>query len=148
MSIDVTQAWAVIRARAEEQITGLTLLWQAEDNRVPDLPEAFVYFEVDMARSAVIEVGGGRGANRHRHRGALHGFVFAPMGEGLARVLALAEPVAVAFRSYSSGDVRFDTASVHPLGEGADLVPPGIRSAAGNYAAALVAAPFYFDQTA
>jgi hypothetical protein len=147
MTASIVAVWAAIQARATAEITGLPLLWQDETNAIPDLPQPFAFLELVTERARVIEIGGGRGANRHRYPGELHVFVFVPRGEGLARALALAEPVAAAFRSYRLADVvSFSGASVHPVGEGADLVPPGVAAAAGNYAAAVVVAPLTYDQ--
>lgn len=147
MSVSIADALAVIQERAAAQITTMPLLWPDEDHVLPDKPAPFVFFDVIADRSDVIEIGGGRATNRHRHRAELNAYVFAPRGTGLAYVLSLAEPVAAAFRRYASGGVKFDGATVHPVGEGAALVPPGLNSAAGNYACAVVSAPFLFDQT-
>lgn len=145
---DIVAALAAIRARAEGQITTLPLKWQDETNELPDEPEPFAFVEVITDRSGFIEIGGGRGANRHRQTGEIHAYVFAPIGRGLAYGAGLAEPVAAVFRSYRGGGISCMGASVHPVGEGSALVPPGLSSAAGNYACVVVIVPFYFDQTA
>ncbi|MGD9880457.1 MAG: hypothetical protein AB7F22_10620 [Reyranella sp.] len=143
---DIATAWAAIQARAASQITGMPILWPDEGNELPVEPAPFVFIEMTTDRGAFIEIGGGRGSNTFRNRGELLAYVFVPIGEGLARALALAEPVAAAFRSYQGGGVTFDGATVQPLGEGASLVPPGLTSAAGNYSAAMVVCPLHFDQ--
>lgn len=142
----ISDAWSAIRARAEAQLSGLTLWWPFEDNVLPDDPAPFVYFDLDMARARVIEYGGGQARNRHRNEGELHAYVFVPRGYGMADALSRGETVAAAFRSYRVTDIKCAEASVHPLGEGAELVPPGLDSIAENYSAALVIVQLYFDQ--
>lgn len=147
MSTIVT-AHAALKARAAAQVTLIaTQLWPDENNVLPDDPAPFVFFELITDRAAFIEMGGGRGSNRMRQTGELHGFVFVPRGWGLEASLPLAEHVAAAFRSYkATGAVECGAASVHPVGEDADLVPPGLSSAAGNYACILVTVPLFLDQ--
>lgn len=144
----IVTAQAALKARAIAQISLLpTILWQDEDATLPDDPAPFVYFELITDRADFIELGGGRGSNRMRQTAELHGFVFVPRGWGLEASLPLAEHVAAAFRSYKLAEtVSCGAASVQPVGEGASLVPPGMRSEAGNYACHLVAVPLYFDQ--
>lgn len=142
---DIVAAFAAIQARAVAQITTLPLLWQDDVNELPLDPAPFVFFELVTDRGSFIEIGGGRGANRYRHECELHAFVFVPRGQGLAYALSLAEPVAVVFRSYRGAGISCGGASVHPVGEGEALVPPGLSSAAGNYACVVVAVPLYFD---
>lgn len=148
MAGTIVTAHAALKARGAAQITLLsTILWQDEDNQLPDEPAPFVFFELITDRAEFIEIGGGRGSNRARQDGELHGFVFVPRGWGLEAMLPLAEHVAAAFRSYRlAGAVSCGAASVHPVGEGADLVPPGLSSAAGNYSCNLVSVPFFFEQ--
>lgn len=145
-TIAITTAFNVIKARAEAEITSLPLMWQDDENYLSDTPEPFVFFEMVTQAAGAIEIGSGRGGNRHRNRAELNAYVFAPRGTGMAYVLSLAEPVAAVFRSYRGGGVTFENAAVHPVGEGEALVPPGLSSAAGNYACAVVNAPFFFDQ--
>ena len=146
--IAIPAAFAAIQARAADRITTLPLYWQDGEDRLPDVPTDFVFFELITEGSRVIEIGGGRGSNRHRHTGELNAYVFAPRGKGLAHLLAIAEPVAAAFRGYRRDGISVVTASVHPLGEGEGLTPPGLDSAAGNYGCAVVNMPLYFDQKA
>jgi hypothetical protein len=35
---------------------------------------------------------------------------------------------------------------VHPVGKGAEMIPPGLDSAAGNYACAVAIIDMHFDQ--
>lgn len=144
---DIAAAWTAIRARAEAELDDLPLFLPDRNNRLPDDPATFLYLEIVTERAGFLEIGGGRGSNRFRNAGELHGYVFVPVGSGLEVALAAAEPVATAFRSWRGSGVIFDGASVSPLGEGAALVPPGLGSAAGNYSCAVVIAPFHFDQT-
>lgn len=142
----ITSAFAALKARAVEQVTGMPLYWQDEDNALPDAPAAFCYLELVTDRGSFIEIGGGRGANTWRTPGELRAYVFLPRGEGLASGLVRAEAVAAAFRSYRGGGVTCDGASVHPVGEGEALAPPGLASAADAYACVMVAIPLHFDQ--
>ena len=143
----IVDAYDVIRARAETQLAGSTLYWQDVDNVLPDAPVPFIYFEMITDRGFFIEMGGGRGSNRYRHEAELHAYVFSRRGIGLRAMLARAEPVAAVFRRFRSGGVTCRGASVHPVGEGEQLVPPGLSSAAGAYGCVMVAVPLYFDQT-
>lgn len=147
MSTTYPQAWAALRARAVAEID-LPKAWQFENNELPDTPAAFVYLEMVTDRAGFIEIGGGRGANRYRHNAELNAFIFVPVGQGMQEALDQAEPVAAAFRSYRTGGVSCQGAVIQPIGEGAALVPPGLQSAAGNYACVLVSVPVYFDQVA
>lgn len=144
----ITEAFAAIKARAIATVSGPALAWQDEDNLLPDAPADIVYFEMVTEGGGFLEMGGGRGSNRHRHRAELMAYVLFPRGKGLAYGLSVAEPVAAAFRSWRASGVSFQGATVHPSGEEEPLVPPGVASAAGNYACVTVVAPFTFDQTA
>lgn len=147
-TIAITDAFAAIQARATALITTLPIFWQDDDNHLPDTPEPFVFFEFIVGQARVIEIGGGRGANRHRNAGDLNAYVFVPRGSGLASMLSIAEPIAAAFRGYRNEGISITTASVHPIGEGEDLTPPGLESAAGNYGCVVVNMSIYFDQKA
>ena len=129
------------------QVT-LPVRWQDDNNDLADEPSAFAYFELVTEAGSFIEIGGGRGANRYRNYGELHAYVFVPQGHGLAVGLTKAEAIAAAFRSWRENGVSCEGATVHPMGEGQQLAPPGLNSAAGNYACVLVSIPLYFDQTA
>ncbi|MGE0290330.1 MAG: hypothetical protein AB7I42_24900 [Bradyrhizobium sp.] len=149
MSIDIADAWTLLKARAEAEVTGVTLLFAFEDNYdLPDTPAPFAFFEiVSDGRGDFIEVGAGRASNRFRNRAMLNAFVFVPVGWGMQAALDAAEPIAKAFRRYAVPYLKSQGATVHPVGEGAQLVPPGLSSAAGNYSACVVEIPLYFDQT-
>lgn len=147
MSTTYPAAWAVLRARAEANVT-LPMFWQFETNEISDTAEAFVYFEMVGQPAGFIEVGGGRGANRYRHNAEFNAFVFVPIGWGMQDALNRAEAVATLFRSFHESGVSCEGAEIHPVGEGAQLVPPGLQSAAGNYACAVVRVPLHFDQIA
>lgn len=139
-------AFDVLRTRAEAQITTLPLYWQDEDNTLPDEPEAFVYFELTARRGTLISIGSGPGGNLYRTPCEFDGYVFVPRGQGLAIAAGYAETVAAAFRSYRSGGVSCFDATVHPVGEGEALTPPGLSSVAGNYACVVVQVSLHFDQ--
>ena len=104
--------------------------------------------ELLTERGAFIEIGGGRGNNRFQNDADLVAYVFVPRGKGLAYALSLAEPVAAAFRSFKDASIACNGATVHPVGQGEALVPPGLASIAGNYACAMVSVPLSFVQTA
>ncbi len=72
--------------------------------------------------------------------------MFVRRGQGLTIALSLAETVAAAFRSWREGAVSCFDATVHPLGEGEALAPPGLSSAVSNYACAVVSVSLHFDQ--
>ena len=144
---DLAGALAIIRARAEAQITTLPLYWQDEDNfALPDEPASFVFFELIARRGRIVGFGGGRGANLYRAPAELNAYVFVPRGQGLPIAAVLAETVAAAFRSFRSGGLSCFDATLHPIGEGEALVPPGLSSAAGNYACVVVSVSLHFDQ--
>lgn len=147
-STDIVAAFAALRGRAETLITSVPLFWQDEENELPDDPASFLYFELETDRGDVIEIGGGRGANRHRHWGEFNGYLFVPRGKGLPYMLGLAEPIAAVFRSFRGGGVSCSAATVHPVAEGESLVPPGVRSAAGRYSCVMINIPLYYDQIA
>ncbi len=126
--------------------TALPMHWQNDNVNLPDRPAPFAYFELEMDRAFLAGFGGGRGANMYRQSGSLLCYIFVPIGEGVAVGLAYGEQVASTFRSYRSVNVSCFAASVEPLGKGAELVPDGMRSAAGNYSAVLVVVDLYFDQ--
>ena len=64
---DLAGALAIIRARAESEITTLPLYWQDEDNfALPDEPTPFVSFELIVRRGRIAGFGAGRGANLYR----------------------------------------------------------------------------------
>lgn len=143
---DLAGALAIIRSRAEAQIT-LPLYWQDEDNfDLPDEPAPFVFFELIVRRGRIASFGGGRDANLYRAPAELNAYVFVPRGLGLSVAAILAEPVAAAFRSFRSGGLSCFDATLHPLGEGEALVPPGLSSASGNYACVVVSVSLHFDQ--
>lgn len=147
MTTTYPAAWAALRTRAATEIA-VPVFWQFEDNRLPDVPETFAYVEMITERAGFIEIGGGRGANRHRHEAELNLYVFVPIGRGMQAALDAAEPVASVFRSFRQSGVSCDGAEIHPVGQGAELVPPGLSSAAGNYCCVVVSVPVHFDQLA
>ncbi len=140
-------AFAVLRSRAEAQITTLPLYWQDEDNfDLPDEPSSFVFFEFIARRGRLVAFGSGQGGNLFRTQGELNAYVFVPRGSGLTVAAGYAETVASAFRSYRLGGVSCFDATCHPLGEGEALNPPGLSSVAGNYACVVAQVSLHFDQ--
>lgn len=138
-------AFAAIQARANSEIA-LPKYWQDENNNdLPDTPTPFVYFEWITERAELAGFGGGRGANLYRNTGELVGYVFIPVGWGLAEGLSRAETVAAAFRSYRDDYISCFGASVEPLGRGADMIPPGLSSAVGNYTVVMVLCEMHYD---
>lgn len=140
-------ALAVLRARAEAQITTLPLYWQDEDNfDIPDEPAPFGFIEFIARRGQLVSFGSGPGGNLFRTQGELNAYVFVPRGQGLPVAAGYAETVAAAFRSYRSGGVSCFDATCHPVGEGEALNPPGLSSVAGNYACVVAQVSLHFDQ--
>lgn len=121
--------------------------WPDDNTALPDTPAPFVYFDQVMEPGRVASFGGGRNATRYRNPGELNCYVFVPRGYGLREALYLAEVVAAVFRGWrSSGGLSCFEATVHSIGEGAELVPPGLASVAGNYACAVASIQFFYDQ--
>ena len=146
MSTSIAAAWAAVRARIEATVS-LPVYWPEEDKPLPDVPAAFVFVELTMDRPQVIEIGGGRGANRHRNTGEVNAYVFVPRGTGMDNALTKAEAVAAALRGHRGSGITMETCGVHPVGQGEALAPNGMDSASGNYACAVASAPIFFDQT-
>lgn len=142
----IVTALAALRERAESQITTMPLMWPDENNEPPDDPAPFVYFFLDTLPANLAGFGGGAGSNLWRNEAELQGFVFVPVGWGITEAVTRAETVAAAFRSYRTADISCFGASVHPVGKGSELIPPGLENAAGNYACAVALVDMYFDQ--
>ena len=141
----IAAAWGVLRSRAESSIS-LPMYWPNESIRLPDTPTAFVYFEIDPQLAFVAGFGGGRGANLYRNQADLNAFVFVPVEEGIELAMTYGETVAAVFRSFRDANVSCFEASVHPIGRGAELTPPGLSAIAGNYFCAVVIVAMHFDQ--
>ncbi len=142
----IVTAFAALRTRAEANITTMLLFWPNENNNLPNQPEPFVYFDIDTFPAVAASFGGGRGNNRYRNAAEFRAYVFVPVDWGLTEALTRAETVAAVFRSHRSDDVSCFGASVHPVGKGTEIIPPGLESAAGNYACAAVIVDMFFDQ--
>lgn len=148
-----TQAIEVLKAAIKaalpvHPITGdkLPAGWLGDDALIlDDEPSPFVYTVFSASRSGVIEIGGGRGANRHRNPASATIFVFVPIGWGLAYATDYAEAFAHAFRSYAAGGVTCDSATVHPGGPGSEIAVPGLDSEVGNYFWAACDVEYHFD---
>ena len=144
-----SQAYTVVRNRLTSyKPAGLTALrWQGEDGgALPDTPAAFCYTEFVAEPASLVSFGGGRGQNRYRNPARVDFFVFVPRGQGLIVATDLAEQVATLFRSYRDSDISCFEATVHPLGDGAQLKPPGLRtSEVANYYCAAVEVAMFFD---
>jgi hypothetical protein len=142
----IITALAALQARAAAQITTMPLYWPDENIELPDEPIPFVYFFIDPMKAQIAGFGGGRGSNLWRNEAELQGFVFVPVGWGLVEAVTRAEAVAAAFRSYRDDNVSCFGAGVHPVGKGAEMIPPGLDSAAGNFACAVAIIDFHYDQ--
>jgi hypothetical protein len=113
---------------------------------LPDKPAAFIYTEFTAGRAnGPAGFGGGAGRNLYRNPCSVVAYVFVPRGKGLDDAEAIAEQVAVLFRSFRTGDVTFLDASVYPGGDGALLKPPGLESEVGNYFWACCEANGFFN---
>jgi hypothetical protein len=139
-------AFAALRTRAEANITTMPLHWPNESNELPDEASPFVYFDIDTFPASIASFGGGRGNNRYRNGAEFRAYVFVPVDWGLNEALTRGETVAAVFRSYRDADISCFGASVHPVGKGTEIIPPGLESAAGNYACAVVIVDMFFDQ--
>lgn len=147
-----TQARQIVRLRMEAgNITfnsqPVALRWQNEDGEpLPGQPEPFIYSAFHVDRAGIAGFGGGRGQNLYRNPASLECFVFVPKGWGLDAAEAIAEQVAVLFRSYRNEHISCFDATVSPGGDGAELTPPGMRSEAGQYFWASCEVSLHFDQ--
>jgi hypothetical protein len=147
-------AYAILKARFEaNKPAGLTALrWQNQNEdstgaiALPDTPAAFAYVEFETDPQQLAGYGGGRGANLYRNPARLQILVFVPKGQGLVVATDLAEACATIFRSYRDSSLSCFEASVFPGGDGAEMMPPGLSSAAGNYYWAGVEVGLFFDQ--
>lgn len=127
----------------------ITLRWQGEDGgELPDDPTAFAYvvFENGGSGGRPAAYGGGRGSNLYRNAALVNAFVFAPNRQGLKVALDHAETIAARLRSFRDTDISVFAADVIPLGDGAQMAPPGLQSEVNNYQCALVEATLHFDQ--
>ena len=124
----------------------LPMYWQGDDPvRLSDTPSPFIYTSFEATKSATIEIGGGRGSNRHRNPGSASLFVFVPVGWGLQYGTDYAEALAAPLRSFRAGGVTIDRVTVYPGGPGSAIAVPGMDSEAKNYFWSSVEADFYFD---
>jgi hypothetical protein len=148
-----SEAIAAIRAAIEANVpvhpvtnAALPLGWLGEAALVlPNEPSPFVYTVFDAAPSDVIEIGGGRGANRHRNFGAAQILIFVPVGWGLQYATDYAEGFAAVFRSYRQDGVTSDRVTVYPGGAGSALSVPGLSSEVANYFWSACDVEFYHD---
>ena len=67
------------------------------------------------------------------------------VGDRLPRPSLLSQSPRRSARIGRAGCLCFD-ATLHPVGKGEALVPPGLSSAAGNYACVVVRVSLHFDQ--
>jgi hypothetical protein len=153
---DIATAFAAIRARleaapaiADAHGNTLPFRWQGTDGgALPDDPAAFAFVELENfgPGRGPAAFGGGRGANLYRNEGLVTVYVFTPNGEGIDVSLATAESVAARLRSHREDSVSCFSASVHPIGDGASLQPPGLSSPVNAYYCSVVEAAMHFDQ--
>lgn len=151
-----SQAYAAFRAVIENAtITDgaqfgsgpVAMLWYGDPNQViPDFPQPFAFTIFDAAtRASVIEIGGGRGANRHRNPSIASVFVCTAKDSGQQRSTDIAEQIAALFRPYNANGIICESATVYPTVDGTALKPPGSNSDVGNYMVAACEVEFYFD---
>lgn len=138
-------AYDVIRARIEANITSTPIFWQGEDKALTDQPAAFFYVEFLSDPAFLASFGGGRGSNRYRNPARIDAYAFVPQGWGLRPATDLAETMAALFRSYRDTDISCMEATVHPLGHGSEIKPPGLSSEVGNYFVAVAEISLTFD---
>lgn len=137
-------AYDVIRNRIAVNIT-TPVLWQGEDNTVADEPAPFYFVEFVSEPAALVSFGGGRSSNRYRHPVRINAHAFVPQGWGVRPAMDLAETMAALFRSYRDTDISCLEATVHPLGHGSEIKPPGLSSEVGNYFVAVAEISLHFD---
>lgn len=151
-----TEAFDAIRAVMEANVPAnpkaggpaIAYRWQGETSPpLPDTPSPFIYTVFAALRSDTIEIGGGRGANRHRNPAEADVFIFVPNGWGQKYGTDLAEHFASLFRSYRANGVTVDSATVYPGGPGSEIAVPGLDNEAGNYFWAGCGVRFHFDLT-
>ncbi|HEY0328805.1 MAG TPA: hypothetical protein VGC77_06845 [Rhodopseudomonas sp.] len=124
----------------------LPMYWQGEDApALPGTPSPFIYTVFDAERSDTIEIGGGRGSNRHRNPGTASIFVFVPIGWGLLYGTNYAEALAAPFRSYRANGVTIDAVTVYPGGPGSEIAVPGMDNETKNYFWSGCEIEFYHD---
>lgn len=124
----------------------IALFWYGDpDQTLPEFPTPFAFTMFEAERSGVIEIGGGRGANRHRNPALATVYVCTPKDTGQQRATDIAEGVATLFRSYKDNGITCDSATVYPAVDGTRLNPPGSDSDVGNYMVAACEIEFYFD---
>ena len=124
----------------------LVLRWRGEDGGpLPDTPSAFAFTIFDATVSSVIEIGGGRGRNRHRQPSSAEVYIFVPNGWGLKPATDFAEAIAALFRSINQSGVTVESATVYPGGPGTELSVPGLPSDVENYIWSAVAIEFHYD---
>jgi hypothetical protein len=112
---------------------------------LPDTPSPFIYSMFTATRSETIEVGGGRGANRHRNPLEVEVFVFIPNELGLQYGTDIAEHFAALFRPYSASGLACENATAYPGGPGSEISVPGMDNESGNYFWSGCGANFHFD---
>lgn len=117
---------------------------------LPDVPATFIYTEFLTEKSDPIEIGGGRGANRHRCPAHVDIYVFVPRGTGLRKgdgsgSLEIADALAGILRPYAQNGITVDSATSYPGGDGSLLMPKGLSSEVGNYFWSAVGADLHFD---
>lgn len=153
----ITSAFDAVRSRLEAgsytdgagNTLSSWLRFQGEDNGdLPDTPAPFAYVEVENfgAGRFPTAYGGGSGNNLYRNEGLVTAYVFVPNGQGVRVAVALAEQVAARMRSYRDTYISCFSASVHPIGKGEDIAPPGLqRNEVNNYTCAVAEIAFHFD---
>jgi hypothetical protein len=144
-------AWDLVRARLEGAGSGISIPLRFKGDQqepLPDTPAVFAFINPVTERvRGPAAFGGGRGANLYRNPLMIEAYVFSPIGEGLTICTDYAETIAARLRSFRSGDVSCFSATVHPVGDGSNIKPPGFDSEVNNYQCAVVEVEMHFDQT-
>lgn len=144
---NLAAVWGAIKARATAQITLLPMFWPREPNKLPDKPSPFVFFDLTVDRTGPpVGFGGGRGRNLYRCEGELNGYLFVPRNFTVEAEARLSEHIAAAFRGFRNDVISCFGATPSPVGEGAQIAPPGFPSAAAQYDCTVVSIDLMFDQ--
>lgn len=141
---DVVTATTALKDRAG-LITAVPVFWYKELNELPDPPNPFVFFELEVQRSELVGFGGGRGESLYRFHGELLGYLAVQKGRGSEYGSAIAETIAATFRSFRDSNVSCFDSTPRPV---TDVTPDATEGVeVGNYDWYLIAVSLHFDQT-
>lgn len=140
---DVVTATTALKERAA-LITAVPVFWYKELNILPDSPNPFVVFELEVQRSELVGFGGGRGENLYRFSCELLGYLAVQKGRGSEYGSALAEAIAAVFRSFRDSNVSCFDSTPRPVTDVTPDASEGVE--VGNYDWYLIATTLHFDQ--